>query len=123
VISYIETSLGCYACAPILCLHDFDSNVLCVLHFIIVRMHTMASRLEMCVVEIATNPQGYRVHADAVLKRYTPDHDQSTSGRYHISDHNFNLDISLSYGSVIRNNCQHSVQRLSANQYYSMIAS
>ena len=86
-------------------------------------MDTMASRLGMRIVEIATNPQGYRVHAGAVLKRYAPDETQATPARYHISDDNFNLDISLSYGSVIGNNCQHSVQRLRANQYCSMIAS
>ena len=28
--------------------------------------------------EIATNPKGYRVHADEVLKRYTPDKNQAT---------------------------------------------
>jgi len=76
----------------------------------------------MRLIELATNPQGYRVHAGEVLKRYAPDSDQATPARYHISDHNFNLDISLSYGSVIGNICQHSVQCLLANQYYSMIA-
>ena len=95
----------------------------CVLHFIIVRMHTMASRLQMRLVEIATNPQGYRVHAGAVLKRYTPDSDQATPAWYHISDHNFNLDISLSYGSVIGNAANIVYCRFSANQYCSTIAS
>jgi len=56
----------------------------------------------MRLVEIVTNPQGYRVHAGAVLKRYAPDKNQATPARYHISNHNFNLDISLSYGSVAR---------------------
>jgi len=77
----------------------------------------------MRLVEIATNPLGYRVHAGAVLKRYTPDETQATPAGNHISSHNFNLDISLLYGSGIGNNCQHSVQRLRANQYCSMIAS
>jgi len=77
----------------------------------------------MRLVEIATYPLGYRVHAGAVLKRYAPDETQATPARYHISDHNLNLDISLLYSSVIGTNCQHSVQRLRANQYCSMIAS
>jgi len=77
----------------------------------------------MRLVEIATNPQGYRVLASAVLKRYAPDSDQATPARYHISDHNFNLDISLSYGSVIGNAANIVYSRLWANQYCSMIAS
>jgi len=77
----------------------------------------------MRLVEIAMNPQGYRVHAGAVLKRYAPDHNQATPARYHISDYNFNLDISLSYGSVIGNAANIVYSRFLANQYYSMIAS
>jgi len=77
----------------------------------------------MRLVKIATIPLGYRVQAGAVLKRYAPDDTQATPAGNHISSYNFNLDISLSYGSVIGNNCQHSVQRLRANQYCSMIAS
>jgi len=46
-------------------------------------------------------PTGYRVNAVEVLRRYTPDHSQATTASYHISDHNFNLDISLSYGLVV----------------------
>jgi len=57
----------------------------------------------MRIVEIATHPLGYRVHAGAVLKRYAPDETQATPAWYHISGHNFNLNILLSYGSVIRN--------------------
>jgi len=57
----------------------------------------------MRMVEIATNPLDYRVHAGEVLKRYAPDYHQATPARYHILDHNFNLDISLSYGSVMGN--------------------
>jgi hypothetical protein len=52
-------------------------------------------------VEIATNPFGNCVHADAVLKCYTPDKNLATPVWYHISDHNFNLDILLLYVSVI----------------------
>ena len=77
----------------------------------------------MRLVEIATNPKGYRVHASAVLKRYAPDSDQATPAWYHISDHNFNLDISHLYGSVIGNAANIVYSRFSANQYYSMIAS
>jgi len=55
--------------------------------------------------------------------RYTTDKNQPTPARYHISGHNFNFDMSLSYGSVIGNVCQHSVKRHCANQYCSMIAS
>ena len=62
-------------------------------------LHSESMRL----VEIATNPQGYRVHAVVVLKCYTPDKNQATTTRYHISDHNFNLDILLLYGQVIGN--------------------
>jgi len=62
----------------------------------------------MRMVKISTNPQGYRVHAVAVLKRYAPEKNQATPARYHISDHNFTLDISHSDCSVIGNNCRHS---------------
>jgi hypothetical protein len=86
-------------------------------------MHATANWHRTRMVEIATNPQGYRVHASEVLKRYAPDKNQATLERYHISGHNFNLDISLSYGSVIGNDCRHSAQRLDANSYYSIIAS
>jgi hypothetical protein len=55
----------------------------------------------MRMVEIATNPQGYRVHASAALMRYATDKNQPTLARYHISGHNFNFDISQLYGSVI----------------------
>jgi hypothetical protein len=55
------------------------------------------------MVEIATNPQGYRVHAGEVLMRYSPDKNQAKPARYYISGHNFNLDISHSYGPVIGN--------------------
>jgi len=75
------------------------------------------------MVEIATNPYGYRVHAGAVLMRYAPDKNQATPTRYHDSDHNFNLNISRSYGSVIGNVADIALQRLRANQYCSMIAS
>jgi len=77
----------------------------------------------MRIVEIATHPLGYRVHAGAVLKCYAPDHNQATPARYHISDHNFKLDISLSYGSVIGNAANIVYSPLTANLYYSMIAS
>jgi len=60
------------------------------------------------MVEIATNPKGYRVHAAEVLKLYPPDRNQTTTAQYHISDHNFNLNISLSYGSVVGNIYRHS---------------
>ena len=53
------------------------------------------------MVEIATNPNGYSVHAGEVLKCYASDKNQATPVPYNISDHNFNLDILLSYGSVI----------------------
>ena len=49
------------------------------------------------------HPNGYRVHACPALMRYTTDKNQPTHTRYHISDNNFNLDISHSYGSVIGN--------------------
>ena len=55
----------------------------------------------MRMVEIATNPQGYRVYASAVLMRYATDKNQPTPAHYHISGYNFNFDISHSYGSVI----------------------
>jgi hypothetical protein len=35
--------------------------------------------------------------------RYATDKNQPTPARYHISGYNFNLDIALSYGSVIGN--------------------
>jgi hypothetical protein len=55
------------------------------------------------MVEIATNPQGYRVHASEELMLYATDKNEPTLARYHIWGHNFNLDISHSYGSVIGN--------------------
>jgi hypothetical protein len=75
------------------------------------------------MVEIATNPYGYRVHAGEVLKCYAPDKNQAIPTRYHISGHNFNLDISHSYGSVIGTAADIADRMLYANQYYSMIAS
>ena len=54
-------------------------------------------------VEIATNPQGYPVHANEVLKRYVTVKNQPTLVRYQLSSHNFNLNISHSYGSVLGN--------------------
>jgi hypothetical protein len=66
-------------------------------------MHAKASHSIMHMVEIAMNPQGYRVHAGEVLKCYTPDKNQATPAQYHISDHNFNMDISLLYDSVVGN--------------------
>ena len=77
----------------------------------------------MRMVECATNPFGYRVHASEVLKYYTPDKNQATLAQYHISDHNFNFDMSHWYGLEIGNYCQHSVQRLSANHTVCKIAS
>jgi hypothetical protein len=41
-------------------------------------------RSEKPSVEIATNPQGYLLHAGAVLKHYTPDKNKATSGQYRI---------------------------------------
>jgi len=63
---------------------------------------------ECALVEVATNPFGYCVHAGEVFKRYTSDKNQATPARYHISDHNFNLYISLLYGSVVGNIFRHS---------------
>jgi len=77
----------------------------------------------MPMVEIATHPLGYRVHAGAVLKRSAPDNNQATPARYHISGLNFNLDISLSYGSVIGNAANIVYRHSVADQYCSMIAS
>jgi hypothetical protein len=37
-------------------------------------------------------------HAIEVLKRYAPDKNQATITPYHITDHNFNLDVSHLYG-------------------------
>jgi len=77
----------------------------------------------MRLARIATNPNGYRVHAGAVSKRYAPDENQATPAKYYISDHNFNLNILLSYGSVIGNNANIVYSALCANQYCSTIAS
>jgi hypothetical protein len=38
-----------------------------------------------------------------LLMRYATDKNQPTLAQYHISGHNFNLDISHPYGSVIKN--------------------
>jgi len=66
----------------------------------------------MRMVEIATIPNGYRVHAGEVLTSYAPDKYQATPARYVISDHNFKLDILLSYGSVIWNTYPNIVESL-----------
>jgi len=55
----------------------------------------------MGIVEIATNSFDYCVHASVVLKHYAADKNQASPARYHISVHNFNLDILLTYGSVV----------------------
>ena len=103
VISFIESSRDVTHAHPFFLSMILIATCFCFLHSIIVRMHTMTSRLGTRLTEVATNPLGYRVHASEGLKRYTPDFDQATLAGYHISDHNFNLDISLSYGSVIGN--------------------
>jgi hypothetical protein len=93
------------------------------LTFLIVRMHSKASRHRTRMVEIATNPQGYRVHASAAFNAYATDKNQPTLARYHISGHNFNLNISHSYGPVIGTAADIAYRLLRANQYCSMIAS
>jgi len=75
------------------------------------------------MVEIAMHPIGYHVHACEALMRYATDKNQPTHARYHISGHNFNLDISLLYGSVIGNAANIVYSRFYTNQYCSMIAS
>jgi hypothetical protein len=60
------------------------------------------------MVQIATNPFGYRVHAGAVLLSYAPDNNQATLKQYHISDYNINLAIIRSYGSVVGSIFRHS---------------
>jgi len=62
--------------------------------------------IERTMVEVATNPFGYYVHAGEVLKSYPPDKNLVTPARYHIPGHNSNLDILRSYGSVVVNICQ-----------------
>jgi len=112
VITYIEASQDVTDAHPYFVFHDFDSNI-----------HLRLTFKRMCLASFATNPNGYRVHAGAVLKCYAADKNQATPATYHISDHNFNLDISLSYGSVIGNIADIAYKRLRADQYYSMIAS
>jgi hypothetical protein len=55
----------------------------------------------MNLVEIATNPHGYCLHAVEVLNRYTPDEIQATTTRYRKSNLTVNLEILRSYGSVV----------------------
>ena len=107
---FIESSLGCYACAPILLFSEHDSNVLCVL-----------LPYWMRLVEVTTNPHVYRVKAVALLKHYTPDKNQATTARYYISDHKFYFDISHSNVLVTGNNYWHSEPRLYDNSYCSVI--
>jgi len=83
VISYIEAS-------RVLRMHTHISPSM-----IVIATCFVSYMLRM--VEIATNPKGYHVHAGEVLKRYAPDKNQATPTRYHISNHNFNLDILLSF--------------------------
>ena len=91
--------------------NDFDSNMLCVLH-----------SKRMLMVEIATNPKHYRVHAGVVLGRYAPEKNLGTPARYHILGHIFNLDILLSYCSLIGPCIRYCRIALSANIYYSINA-
>jgi hypothetical protein len=60
------------------------------------------------MVEDATNTFGIRVHAVEVSKHYTPHMNQATTARCHISDHNINWDILVSYDWVVWNICQNS---------------
>jgi len=85
-----ETSSGCYACAPMIHLHDFDCHVPCDLHSKSIRM-----------VKIAQNPLGYRFYAGVVFKRYTPYYTQATPTQCQISDQYLSLENWCSYGSVI----------------------
>jgi hypothetical protein len=78
-------------------------------------MHAKASQHRMRMVEIATNPQGYRVHASAALMLFATDKNQPTLAQYHISGYNFNLDISHSYGSVIGTAADIAYRLLQAN--------
>jgi len=120
---FIESSSGCYACAPIFPLYDSDSNVLLRLTFLIVRMHALASR--------QLNTPSRDCHASLRLscscrwgiKALRSWRTQATPAWYHISGHNFNLDILHSYGSDIGNAANIVCKRLRADQYYSMIAS
>jgi hypothetical protein len=90
--------------------------------FLPIHMHAKASCTWVRVVEIATNPFGYRVHAVVVLKHYAPDKNQATTTRYHhISDLNFNWETLVTYGSGIRTSTRYTRNDLSINQYYSMI--
>jgi len=57
----------------------------------------------MRMVVIAMNSQGYHIHAGAELKHHVPDNNQATPIQYHIPDHNLNMDILVSYGSVVGN--------------------
>jgi len=59
------------------------------------------------MVEIATNSKGDGVCAAQVLKHCIPDKNQGTTTQYHISDHNLNHDISLSYNSDVGNIFRH----------------
>jgi hypothetical protein len=70
-------------------------------------MHACYRKLYLIrTVEIVTNPQQYCIHAGAALKRYTLDMNQATLTQYHISDYNFDLDISrlndLVFGNIFR---------------------
>ena len=47
----------------------------------------------MNMVEIATNPNGYGIHVDAVLKRYAPERNRAILLPCHISEHYVNVDI------------------------------
>jgi hypothetical protein len=73
--------------------------------------------------EITTNLKDYRIHAVEVFKCYSPDKNLATAAQHHMSDHNFNLHILLSYGSVIGTRIQHSGYTLLGNEFYSIISS
>ena len=78
-------------------------------------MHIKASHTRMHNQRLTRIARGYRVHASEVLKRYAPDETQATPASYHISSHNFNLDIMLLYGLGVRNTSEHSLCALLQN--------
>jgi len=55
----------------------------------------------MRLVEIDMNPCSYGVHAGAELQHYTPEKNQATHAKYHLSDHNCNLEILCWYASIV----------------------
>jgi hypothetical protein len=76
--------------------------MLCNLHSYTYVYMLMARLTRTRILEIATNPFAYCVHATALLTHHATYQNRGAIAQYHISEHNFSLNILHWCGSVIR---------------------